>query len=43
MILQDISMMLMGGLMVAIAIEHSNLHKRIAIRILMAMGTQPRW
>ena len=36
-------MMFTGGLIVAIGIEFSNLHKRIAIRVLMTVGTTPQW
>ena len=35
-------MMFMGGLMVAAVIEHSQLHRRIALSILRLMGTNPR-
>ena len=41
--LQNITMMFTGGLIVAVAVEHSNLHKRIAVRVLMTVGTAPKW
>ena len=36
-------MLFMGGLMVAAAIEHSQLHRRIALSILKLCGTNPRF
>ncbi|KAK7471714.1 hypothetical protein BaRGS_00035646 [Batillaria attramentaria] len=36
-------MMGIGALQVAIGIENWNLHKRIALRILLFMGSEPRW
>lgn len=41
--LQDTNLVFMGGLMVAVSIEHSDLHKRIALRVLLFMGSKPRW
>ena len=41
--LQKTNMMLIGGILLAIAIEKCNLHRRIAIKILLLIGTNPRW
>ncbi len=36
-------MMFVGGVMVALAVEKCNLHKRIAVGILHIVGTKPLW
>ncbi|KAK6967689.1 solute carrier family 13 member 3 [Biomphalaria glabrata] len=40
--LEDVSFLLIGGTIVAIAIEKTMLHKRIALRILLLIGVEPR-
>ena len=34
--------MMLGGLMLAVCVEHSGLHRRIALRIVLLMGTSPK-
>ncbi|XP_078492151.1 solute carrier family 13 member 2 [Ciona intestinalis] len=38
----DTNWLFIGGLMIAVGIENSGLHRRIAIRVLMLFGTKPR-
>ncbi len=40
--LKESNHMLLSGIVVAIAVEHSNLHRRISLRVLLAVGTSPR-
>ena len=36
-------MMFMGNIMLALAVEYCNLHKRIALGVLLHVGSSPRW
>ena len=40
---QDTNMLIMGGLMVAVSIECSNLHRRVALAVLRLVGVKKKW
>ncbi|KAK2714473.1 solute carrier family 13 member 2-like [Artemia franciscana] len=41
--LKDTTMMYIGALISALAVEHSNLHRRMALRILVSLNLNVRW
>lgn len=40
--LKETNMMFVGGLIIAIAVEHCNLHRRVALYVILLVGCSPR-
>jgi sodium-dependent dicarboxylate transporter 2/3/5 len=40
--LKEANLMFIASMLMALAVEHSNLHQRLALNIISAMGTSPR-
>lgn len=38
----ETNMMVLGSLIVGLCVEHSNLHMRIALRVVLWVGTDPK-
>ena len=36
-------MISLGSFIVAAALEHWNIHRRIALKMLLLVGTEPKW
>ncbi|XP_012942313.1 solute carrier family 13 member 5 [Aplysia californica] len=41
--MNNMTLLFTGGLCMAISLEYWNLHKRIALKILLLVGTEPKW
>ena len=41
--LKATNFMFLGGLILALAIEHSGLHHRLALKIMLLVGTSPKF
>ena len=40
---QESNVVFFGGVVLALGVEKSNLHRRIALRVILTVGTNPRW
>lgn len=41
--MNETTMMFIGSVMLALTVEYCNLHKRVALKVLLNVGTSPRW
>lgn len=42
MYMQETMLMFIGGLIIALAVEHCNLHKRVALKVISLIGCSQR-
>ena len=40
---KEANVVFFGGVVLALGVEKSNLHRRIALRAILIVGTNPRW
>jgi solute carrier family 13 (sodium-dependent dicarboxylate transporter), member 2/3/5 len=40
---KEANVVFLGGLILALGVEQSKLHRRIALRVILIVGTNPRW